>query len=56
MPEQMLNLNIDEAELKLKDITQTDGYKSGLKLLNHAFHHNRDEITRQAMLRSGDLT
>ena len=49
----MLNLTIDEAELKYKDITETEGYKSGLKLLNHAFHHNREEITRQALMRSG---
>lgn len=41
-----LNLNIDSEELQNKNITETEGYKSLLRLLNLVFNNEEQEITR----------
>jgi uncharacterized protein HemY len=44
-----LCLDIDEAELKLKDITQTKAYQSLIILLQLVFNNDEEEITKQAL-------
>ena len=44
-----LKLDVDRKELQTKKITETEAYKSLLRLLNMVFNNEEEEITRQAL-------
>lgn len=45
----------DEEEKQRILITETEGYKAGMKLLQLVFQEDREEITKQALLHSDSL-
>ena len=50
-----LNLSVEEELQMGKTITETQGYKSGLKLLSLVFQDDREEIARQALMHADTI-
>ena len=48
-------MTIDKEELKYKDITETEGYKSWLKLLELVKNKDRKEYSKQALMHADTL-
>ena len=48
-------MSIDAEELKFKDITETEGYQSWLKLLELVKNNDRKEYSKQALMHADTL-